>query len=332
MYADDRFCRLTPTKASGQTLWIYLLTGPFSTLIPGIIVGGEAGMSEALRWPLPAFRRRFREIAEQGMALADWRARVVFLPKALRHNPPQSPSVITGWRQAWAEVPACDLKREAAGGVRAFLSRMGPAYLHAFEEFARCGTTDTVGAQPVSQAVGQPGGQSGPHQDQEQDQEQDVPPTPLPVLGAARTPGPLRGHPLDERRILEPWALDAFEQFMAEYPRPEARKRALDVWRELNPTPELVGVIMADVRRRVAAGWGTEPQFVPFPAKYLDERRWQERPSVLPRIGPATDRALDGLTCMRPCPECGAVQEGRYQGGQKVFAPCHCLSAAKVGA
>lgn len=340
MYADEKFKALSPPKPSGQSLWIYLLTGPFSTLIPGVCVGGEAGMAERLGWSLPAFRRCFDEVASREMARADWSGPLVFLPNALRHNQPQSPSVITGWRQAWAEVPACALKLEAAAHIRRVLAEQGDLWVSAFDQaIVRWPSTmaepSQGGPQAASQGVEQAGPQVGPHQEQEQEQE--LPPTPSDVSGGERRRSrePFRPgrHPLDERLILEPWSLAAFDRFMAAYPRPEARRRAHDAWRALNPTPELAEHILADVLRRVAAGWAAEPRFVPFPAKYLDERRWQEPPQAARPVA-ASDRGLEGLPCMRTCPACGEVQEGRYEGGRKVFPACAMCAeqTAKVGA
>jgi hypothetical protein len=120
------------------------------------------------------------------MARADWRARVIFLPKALKHNPPQSPSVVMGWRQAWAEVPACGLKKDAAGHVYQMLAAHGDAYAKAFAAFALDQLQDQVVGeadgrpphtqpvtQPDTQPMEQPADQAGSHQDQEQEQEQE---------------------------------------------------------------------------------------------------------------------------------------------------------------
>jgi hypothetical protein len=94
----------------------------------------------------------------------------------------------------------------------------------------------------------------------------------------------------------------------------------------LNPSSELAELIIADVKRRT---WAKDVQFVPMAWKYLEERRWQERPPGDARSSP--ERGLEGLVCMRPCPRCGETQEGRIQSGQKVFDPCGC-ALAKAGA
>ena len=289
MYADDRFKALSPPQPSGQSLWIYLLTGPFSTLIPGICVGGEAGIAERLGWSVRAFRRCFAEIATRGMARADWSGPLVFLPNALRHNPPQSPSVITGWRQAWAEVPACELKRAAAAHIRGVLAEHGEPWATAFDRVIVRWPDRQIGtSQGGPQAVDQAGPQVGPHQEQDQDQEQDLPPTSLGTTSqrhASRVPFRAGRHLLDEPMILTPASLEAFEQFMAVYPRPEARKRALDAWRELNPSAELAAHIAADVQKRVADRLGNRAAVRPVPG---------EVPRGAPVAGAATLAATVG--------------------------------------
>lgn len=291
MYADSKFCDLSPMKPSGQTLWVYLLTGPFSTLIPGVVIGGEAGMSEALRWPLPAFRRCFSEVLAQRMAQADWKARVVFLPNGLRHNLPQSPSVVTGWRQAWSEVPACELKHHAAVTIRTILGACkGQEYQRAFEEFALRRSTDAPSPQAVPQPVTQAVPQPDSHQDQDQDQ--DLPPIPLP--GGERAPRDARRpHPLDEPPVLEEWSVLEQGRFLATYPQQNGRIPAIRAWLRLNPNRETARRIIAEVTRRVALGWARELRFVPFPARFLDERMWEEpwTPTAAPAI--ETGRRVD---------------------------------------
>src|SRR5690606_10325875 len=79
-------------------------------------------LAEALDWPLPALRRCFTEIEAQGMAFADWKRKVVWLPEAPRYNPPESLNTVIAWRTALAEIPACELRDKAEAGLRAHLS------------------------------------------------------------------------------------------------------------------------------------------------------------------------------------------------------------------
>src|SRR5688572_7750347 len=90
MWGDDRFLRLSSPKPNAQTLWIYLLTGPHTTALPGAFVAGEASLSEALGWPSVSLHKAFTEVLAEGLAEVDSKTRLVFIPKAVRHNPPQS--------------------------------------------------------------------------------------------------------------------------------------------------------------------------------------------------------------------------------------------------
>lgn len=147
MWGDEKFCRLSKLVPSGQALWLFLLTGPHTRHIPGLFHAGRAAMAEEIGWDLEAFDRAFGEISQQGMAKADWLARVVWLPNALKCNPPQSPNVVRSWGKGWDLIPECDLKREAMGLLRAGVHSIGPAFGKAFDETvggARVENSDTT--------------------------------------------------------------------------------------------------------------------------------------------------------------------------------------------
>jgi hypothetical protein len=134
MWGDEKFCRLSKLVPSGQALWLFLLTGPHTRHIPGLFHAGRAAMAEEIGWDCDAFDRAFDEISRQGMAKADWFARVVWLPNALKCNPPQSPNVVRSWGKGWDLIPECDLKREAMELLRAGVHSIGPAFGKAFDE------------------------------------------------------------------------------------------------------------------------------------------------------------------------------------------------------
>lgn len=134
MWNDARFRALSPAAPCGQVLWLRLLTGPELTNIPGVFAIGEAALAEALGWPVEGFRKAFAEVSREGLAKADWRARVVFVPKAITYNAPESPNVIRSWRSAWDELPECALKTEAHRTLRAFVEGMGEGFRKAFAE------------------------------------------------------------------------------------------------------------------------------------------------------------------------------------------------------
>jgi hypothetical protein len=138
MWDDDRFKSLSKPKPNGQSLWVYLLTGQHTTAFPGVFIAGEAALAEALDWPFPSFRRAFKEILDSGMANYDPKHRLVYLPKAVLHNPPQSPNVVIAWRKVYDLLPDCPLKYqlhqqtitnlECLGFGEAFTKAFGEAF------------------------------------------------------------------------------------------------------------------------------------------------------------------------------------------------------------
>ena|SRR5215472_4745969 len=91
MWGDKKFRALSPLPPSGQALWFFLLTGPHTGPIPGLLKSGRAAMAEELGWQQEAFDKAFQEVFSLGMAIADWQARLVWIPNAIKCNLPQSP-------------------------------------------------------------------------------------------------------------------------------------------------------------------------------------------------------------------------------------------------
>jgi hypothetical protein len=52
------------------------------------------------------------------LVIADWEARVIWIPGALRYNPPANPKVVLGWGRFWPKFPDCDLKQTAYSALK----------------------------------------------------------------------------------------------------------------------------------------------------------------------------------------------------------------------
>lgn len=118
MWGDGKFRSLSSPAPNAQTLWVYLLTGPHTTAAPGLFSAGEASLSEAIGWSLRSFRRCFSELVEREMVRSDWSSRVVWIPRAVNYNPPESANVVRAWRKAIVEIPECELRDEAEASLR----------------------------------------------------------------------------------------------------------------------------------------------------------------------------------------------------------------------
>ncbi|OJA00998.1 hypothetical protein BEV13_01360 [Rickettsiella grylli] len=134
IWCDKKFRSLTPLKPSGQALFLYLLSNPHTTSIPGLYRAGPGAMAEELAWPLKGFQRALKEVIEQGLVKADPKARVIFIPNAIKYNKPQSPNVIRSWGGHWDEIPECALKNEAYNKLESSVRDLGKAFALAFME------------------------------------------------------------------------------------------------------------------------------------------------------------------------------------------------------
>jgi hypothetical protein len=142
IHGDERVRLLSrPQSANGRDLWFYLLTGPHTTNLPGLFRTGVSALAEENLWSTRGTAKALREIIDQGMAVFDERALVMFLPKAIEHNEPESPNVIRSWRSSYDAIPESDLKRRALSTYRSFLesrepehTKSGKGFLKAFRE------------------------------------------------------------------------------------------------------------------------------------------------------------------------------------------------------
>ncbi|CAJ0699250.1 conserved phage C-terminal domain-containing protein [Ralstonia wenshanensis] len=159
MWGDEKFRALSPMQPSGQALWVFLLTGPHTGPIPGLFRAGRAALAEELEWQQEAFDEAFQEVFQQGMVKADWKAKVVWVPNAIKCNKPESPNVVKSWAAEWAMIPECGLKQEAFDALKASIGALGEAYGKAFTE-------------AIGKAFVMPSQKACRNQEQEQEQEQ----------------------------------------------------------------------------------------------------------------------------------------------------------------
>lgn len=103
----------------------------------------------------------------------------------------------------------------------------------------------------------------------------------------------------------------SFDQFWKAWPKKDNKKEAFAVWKRINPPPEILAKILADVEKRTAAfDWKNTPhRFFPGPVPYLNGSRWEDQGVILP--GTATspmasggrstlERERAGIVCLLP--------------------------------
>ena len=136
MWGDAKFRALSD---DARMVFMYLLTAPEVTALPGFVVIGRAGLAEGIGWDedLERLSRAFAELSAAGMAKADWRARLVILPNAPRYNEPESPNAIRSWRSHFDALPESPLRNEMLGLLRAFTEGLRPNLRETFADTFR---------------------------------------------------------------------------------------------------------------------------------------------------------------------------------------------------
>jgi hypothetical protein len=190
------FRALSAAAPNGQTLYTYLVTGPSTTAIPGLIQAGEAALSEALRWSLPGFRKAFREIQGQELAQADWNARLVWMPSLLADATPESPNVLRAWRTALEEIPPCELADEVRAAVEELVAGLTEPFRKAFAEGSRKTFRKTFANKKQEAEAGT--------EHRKQEKEQDSPPLPPHSTTTSDLPS-TNGHVPRVSRHFDPW-------------------------------------------------------------------------------------------------------------------------------
>ena len=133
IWGDSTFRRLSPLRPSGQALWIILLIGKQTKLIPGLCSIGFNAFAEQLKWSSEDFDSAWTEVAGHDLARADWHAQVVWVPNAIRYNEPRNPNIVTGWAAEWDEIPECKLKKDAHKVLSVYMESRGKSFADAFE-------------------------------------------------------------------------------------------------------------------------------------------------------------------------------------------------------
>ncbi len=110
---------------------------------------------------------------------------------------------------------------------------------------------------------------------------------------------------------------DGFAAFWAAYPRKVARERAIKAWRKLSPNESTQTALMAGLERaKRSQQWRKDRgEFVPYPATWLNERRWEDGPTL-----PATVARLEPRPAPPPSPPPMPISAEQRAQGRKGLA------------
>jgi hypothetical protein len=166
LWTDPRVRALPRPEPNARDLWIFLLTGPHQGRIPSLMRVGEATLVEFLQesegpvWTLDVFRRLFAQITGEhqvgmdcpkaspkaspkdsgnALAKADWDHRILWIPNALKYNPPATPNVVAGWAVEAERFPDCPLTKEALTHLAAYVQTLSKDFRKALGKAFRKG-------------------------------------------------------------------------------------------------------------------------------------------------------------------------------------------------
>lgn len=132
VWRDAKFRRLSQ---DAQLLWFRLMTAPELTPIPGVLPIGRAALAEDLEWSTERLEERFRELSRGGFAMVDWGARLVWLPKAIKYDPPANYNIVRSWEAPWDLVPECPLKDEIWRALMEHMEGRGDGFVNRFRDY-----------------------------------------------------------------------------------------------------------------------------------------------------------------------------------------------------
>jgi hypothetical protein len=130
MWDDRDFLSLSDFE---RTLWIYLLTGPQVTALPGLQRTSVAIIADTMRREPQDVRAALAVLEERGMVMFDPVARVLRVPNAPKYNAAQSPNHIVAWGKRWREIPDCQLKLDHLPDLELAVVRERPGQSAAWE-------------------------------------------------------------------------------------------------------------------------------------------------------------------------------------------------------
>lgn len=281
IWNDAKFQTLSD---DGKLVLFFLLTHPHMTAL-GAMRHTIAGMGAELDWSHEAFREAFEEVQQQGIVKHDAKACMVWLPKFLRYNPPESPNVLKAWSAAVDTLPECDLFFQMIREVKDFSDGMSEGFRKAFRQsFGEASLNQEQEPEPKPEPEDNTLAAPRPRESTSMDLSDHEKPLPQgsPLPASTETPG----------------SKGSFERFWHVYPKKAKKKTARDVWRRKR-LDERVDELIADIQRRQFSDRRWIEGFIPDPTTYLNQERWDDAIEP-PRSGQAaTDQAAEAWLAKR---------------------------------
>jgi hypothetical protein len=121
-----------------QKLWFCCLTGPHTTMLPGLSVVPLYTLGGLCRLSPRKAEKALGELVTLSWVEYDKVWSVLRLPNALRYNSPDNPYQLKAWMRQWWKIPACTLRDSHLESLRESVE-LAPTMLATIEEELRLG-------------------------------------------------------------------------------------------------------------------------------------------------------------------------------------------------
>jgi len=136
-----------------KLLFVFVLTHPHMTST-GALRNSISGLATELGWTRKRATKAFEQLLNKPLLEYDDRiGPVIVAPNFVKHNQPENPNVVKGWRSSFNDLPECELVKNHYERVKGFLKGFPQSFRKPFEK---------PFAEPFR------------NQEQEQEQEQDL--------------------------------------------------------------------------------------------------------------------------------------------------------------
>jgi hypothetical protein len=290
-----------------QHIWLHLLTSPLLTSIPGLIPASLTTIADEMGQTVSeGFRDSFESLVALGWVKFDPVARLIYLPGAVVHNPPESPNVIKGWGNSFHEIPDSRLKYEWLQVFLDFCEKepvekfnRSEAASKAFLKHLR--NPFETPSKPIPKPLRTPDPEPEPFPEPDPELEQKKGQEERGV-GEGVELEPSQDHEANLQRTIpltleepssamnaEERSFAVFSVFWAAYPRKLAKGDAWKAWKQTEKErPPLPAILAAIAAQKGSDGWTKDGGgFIPYPATWLRAFRWADE--IEPPRKPETD-------------------------------------------
>lgn len=122
LWVDPRFMQATDAT---RQLWLYLVCGPKSAWLPGLVTGEcHVSAGAALRRPDEAMRQALEDLIRARVVAFDAERRLILVADGLADATPGNHKVLKGWFRRWQQLADCAIKDGYVALLKARIDRL----------------------------------------------------------------------------------------------------------------------------------------------------------------------------------------------------------------